>query len=421
MSKNTNIYAGTPILGQLLDFFPKEIFDKSVAKYNSDSAHKTVDTWHQFAFMIYGILTGGASLREIGKNLAIFGPNLAQCRIKSIPARSSISDANGRRDADVFGDFYLRLYAHYAQYLADSYLCMPINGEIDPKLVEVFDSTTVSLFVDTYKNTGRIPENGHVKGGLKAFSKITLSERVPNFICLNDATTNEKKFLDTFRLTPGSFGVFDKGFISYEKYQEWTDAGVYFITRLADNAKFKIIKDYELEFKEEDGLIQDSDIELTYYSKKLKSKQTIVARMVAYIDPANGNKYVYLTNNHTVKALTICLLYKNRWTIEPLFKQIKQNFELNYFLTDSQEGIKTQVWIALILNLIFTVIHKMIKECEDFSTMVKIVAKNTTNYVNFIVFFKDNNVLNRPQKVNIGIVQYNMFVKVKGGGFENSE
>lgn len=418
MSKNTNIYAGTPILGQLLDFFPKELFEKSVSQFDSDSAHRTVDTWHQFAFMAYGILTGSATLREIGKNLSIFGPNLAQCRIKSIPAKSSISDANRVRNADVFGDFYLRLYEHYRSYLSDSYLNMPINGEIDPKMVEIFDSTTVSLFVDVYKNTGRIPENGHVKGGVKAFSKMILSERVPNFICLNHATTNEKKFLDTFRLTPGSFGVFDKGFISYEKYQEWTDADVYFVTRMADNAKFKIIENQELEFKAEDGVMQDADIELTYYSKKLKKKQTVIVRMIAYIDPLNGNKYVYLTNNQTIKPLTICLLYKNRWTIEPLFKQIKQNFELTYFLTDSKEGIKTQIWIAMILNLIFTVIHKMIKECEDFSTMVKIVAKNTTNYINFIVFLKEPKVLFRPKKKNIEIVQYNLFEKVKGGGFK---
>jgi hypothetical protein len=94
MSKNTNIYAGVPILGQLLGFFPKEMFEESVAKFDSDSAHKTVDTGHQFAFMCYGILIGGGSLREIGKNLLIFGPNLAQCSIISIPAKSSISDAN---------------------------------------------------------------------------------------------------------------------------------------------------------------------------------------------------------------------------------------------------------------------------------------------------------------------------------------
>jgi hypothetical protein len=368
--------------------------------------------------MIYGILTGGSSLREIGKNLSIFGPNLAQCRIKSIPAKSSISDANRIRNAEVFGDFYLRLYRYYATYLSDSYLCMPINGEIDPKIVEIFDSTTVSLFVDVFKNTGRIPENGHIKGGIKAFSKMTLSERVPNFICLNDATTNERRFLDTFRLTPGSFGIFDKGFINYEKYQEWTDAGVFFVTRMADNAKFKIVKDHQLEFKAEDGVMQDADIELNYYSKKLKSKQTVIVRMIAYIDPSNGNKYVYLTNQHTVKALTICLLYKNRWTIEPLFKQIKQNFELTYFLTDSKEGIKTQIWIAMILNLIFTVIHKMIKECEDFSTLIKIVAKNTTNYVNFMVFIKDPKILIRPKKENLEIVQYNLFEKTKGGGFK---
>ena len=105
--------------------------------------------------------------------------------------------------------------------------------------------------------------------------------------------------------------------------------------------------------------------------------------ILAYIDPATGKKLVFLTNLMDVSAFTVCLLYKDRWTIEPLFKQVKQNFELTYFLSDSPEGIKTQIWIALILNLIFTAIHKIIKEAENFATMVKLAAKNTSAYAMF--------------------------------------
>lgn len=420
MSKNTNIYSGQPILGQLLGFFPKDIFKKSVADFQSDLAHNTVSAWHQFAFMSYGILTGCSSLREIGKNLSIFGADLAQCGISMIPARSSLSDANRLRNSDVFGDFYLRLHKHYQSYLSDSYLCMKINGEIEPKMVEIFDSTTVSLFSDVFKNCGRLPENGKKKGGIKAFTKMKLSERVPNFVCLKAASTNEKAFLSELRLTPGSIAVFDKGFHKFRQYQQWTDEGVFFVTRMNDNAKFKILKDNKLDEIAEDGVLKDAEIELTYFCQETKSNQTATARMIAFIDPETGKHLYFLTNLNSVKALTICMLYKNRWSIEPLFKQIKQNFELTYFLSDSTEGIKTQIWIAMILNLIFTVIHKMIKECEDFSTMVKIVAKNTTHYVNFIEFLKDSKLLLRPKRVNLEIVQYDLFANSKGGGFRKT-
>lgn len=108
--------------------------------------------------------------------------------------------------------------------------------------------------------------------------------------------------------------------------------------------------------------------------------------MVSYSDPESGEILEFITNLKGLDALTIALLYKNRWVIEVLFKQIKQNFELKYFLSDSENGIKIQIWVALILNLLFTVLHKRVKEAEDFSTMVMVAAKNLCSYVSLEKF-----------------------------------
>lgn len=416
MSKSTNFYAGQPILGQLLNYIPKEIFAQSVSAYSSDDAHRTVSSWDQFTFMFYGILTGSATLREIAKGFAIFGHKLAHCGIKSIPARSSISDANRDRNADMFGDFYMRLYRYYQSELSDSYLKLKINGEIDPSQVQIFDSTTVSLFVDVFKNVGRTPENGQKKGGIKAFTKITLGERVPNFICLKSATTNEKLFLSQLDLSPGTIAIFDKGFHKFSQYKQWNEAKVHYVTRMNDNAKFKIIKERPLEDIDEVGVIKDAEIELSYNCPTTQIRQTVIARMVAYIDTETGNQLVFLTNLMTVKALTVCMLYRNRWTIEPLFKQIKQSFELTYFLADSANGIKTQIWIAMILNLIFTVIHRAIKQAEDFATMVKIAAKHTSSYVYFVNFVRNPIVITKAILENIRKIQLDLFQNPRGGG-----
>jgi hypothetical protein len=110
---------------------------------------------------------------------------------------------------------------------------------------------------------------------------------------------------------------------------------------------------------------------------------------VTYRDPLTGTILQFLTNLMDLKGLTVALLYKNRWVIEVLFKQIKQNFELKYFLSDSENGIKIQIWMALILNLLFAVLHKRIKEAEDFSTMVMVAAKNLCSYINREKFLKD--------------------------------
>ncbi len=307
------------------------------------------------------------------------------------------------------------LYKHFKPFFSDSFLNELINKEIKPSDVQIFDSTTVSFFIDIFKNVGRIPLNGKMKGGIKAFTKIILGERVPNFICLKAASTNEKIFLKSLELSPGTIAVFDKGFQKFSQYAQWTAAGVYFVTQLNKNCKFKILKNLELEQISEDGVVRDSVIELTYFCPEKRENIGVECRMVAYIDPISKKELVFVTNHFEIKPLTVSLLYKNRWVIEPLFKQIKQNFELSYFLADSPEGIKTQIWIAMILNLLFTVIHKMIKEAEDFSTMVKLAAKNLYSYVNFIGFIKDPKIVRKATRENIGIIQMSIFERTRGG------
>jgi IS4 transposase len=136
--------------------------------------------------------------------------------------------------------------------------------------------------------------------------------------------------------------------------------------------------------------------------------------MVAYIDPASKKELVFVTNLFAFKPLTISILYKKRWMVEPLFKQIKQYFELTYFLANSEEGIKTQLRMAKILNLLFTVIHKMTKEAVDFSTMVKLAAKNLYRYVNLIAFIKNPKNVRKATRENIGIIQLLIFENTRG-------
>jgi hypothetical protein len=332
--------------------------------------------------------------------------------IDKLPATSTLSDANIKRNSDVFGSIYHSLYKHYGQYLSDSYIRIFIGGEVDPAKVEVFDSSTVSFFVDVFKGAGRNSLNGKKKGGLKIHTKMPLSGFVPDLIDLTEAASNDKNFLGHLNPAPGTIYVFDKGYANYKIWKEWTKQGAFYVTRLNDNADYEVLVGQPNHISQyaAGGIISDQII-------RLNSDETVLeARLIIYKDPVSGKVLKFVSNMFGYLDTTIIQLYKYRWCIEVLFKQIKQNFELGYFFSDSPEGIKTQIWIALIANLIFTVIHRQVKECELFVTIVSMASNNLGSYMCLITLLKRKHPL--ADERNIKIVQCELFNNQRGGVFE---
>ncbi len=365
--------SGQPFIVQLLSLIPADIFERAVVETQADRYYKKMRAKDHFICLFYAVLTRNSSLREICKNMALIGRKLVYVGFKQLPCRSTLSDANRNRGNHFFAAIYTGLYLHYKVVLKTQ--LGDIGGEVDPALVELFDSTTITLFKDILKGAGRNPINGKKKGGIKAFTKMNLAEGVPDYICMKPAATNENTFLKVLNLPEGGIAVFDKGFNRYRYFDIWTQRNRFFVTRLKENAKYEIVAENNTDpFLD---VMKDQHIILTY--KENKVSRTVQLRLITYCDPITGERLQFLTNMMGHTALTIALLYKNRWVIEVLFKQIKQNFELKYFLSDSENGIKSQIWVALILNLLFTVLHRRIKEAEDFSTMVMVAAKNLTS------------------------------------------
>lgn len=404
--------SGQPIICQLLSFIPEELFKKAVKETNADYYYKKMKAKEHFITIFYAVLTRNSSIREVCKNIALLGKKLMYFGLKQLPCRSSLSDANRKRSSDFFATLYMHLYLHYKSYLQEKAYSLPIGGEVDAGNVEVFDSSTITLFKEIFKGAGRNTINGKKKGGIKAFTKMNLSEKVPDFVCFKASATNENTFLKVLRLEEGSIAVFDKGFNKYAYFDKWNESNCYFVTRLKENARYQVIHNNDTGDNED--ILSDQMINLTY--KKGQISRTVTLRLIKYADPESGEILQFLSNLTEHKALTIALLYKHRWTIEVLFKQMKQNFELKYFLSDSQNGIKTQIWVALILNLLFTVLHKQIKEAEEFSTMVRIAAKNLCSYVNLVVFLKKTEqYVQSWYREEIGKVQLELFEPVRGG------
>ena len=372
--------SGQPIIVQLISLIPNEVFAQATADTQADRYYKQMMAKDHFICLFYAVLTRNSSLREVCKNITLIARKLLYVGLKQLPCRSTLSDANRKRDSQFFAAIYMGLYLHYKTSLK-THMGL-IGEEVEPSDVEVFDSTTITLFKDILKGAGRNPLEGKKKGGIKAFTKMNLAEGVPDFICMKAASTNENTFLKVLNLPEGGVVVFDKGFNKYRCFDEWTQHNRFFVTRLKDNAHYQVVK--ENNTNPFPDVLYDQQILLKYKDKKVS--RTVTLRLITYCDPVSGEILRFLTNLMGHTAMTITLLYKNRWVIEVLFKQIKQNFELKYFLSDSENGIKSQIWVALILNLLFTLLHRRTREAEDFSTMVMVAAKNLCSYVNLQLF-----------------------------------
>jgi len=240
--KQSNKLSGQPIIGQLFSFIPSSIIKQAVSEFNSDYYYKTLTTKKQLAFLLYGIVTRCRSLNNLCKSLIFLDNKLMYLGINKLPAVSTLSDANINRSSDVFGKIYLLLYQYYKHDLSDSFAQFFTQKEVDASKVILFDATTISLFVDIFKGAGHNPIDGRKKGGLKIQATMPLDVSVPDVIHLQPASRNYKTFFGQLNHPKGTIYVFDKGYVNYTKYEEWTEQGIFYVTRLNSNASYQVIE-----------------------------------------------------------------------------------------------------------------------------------------------------------------------------------
>jgi hypothetical protein len=406
---------GMPIISQLITYIPLGLLDSAIAECKSDRCYKKLKTKEHLAFMLYGVIGKLESLNGLIKSLPFLGKALIYFGITELPARSTLADANRNRNSEVFGKLYALLVSHYQAQLSGSYLAGMIDKNVDIKKIRIFDSTTFTLFVDVFTGAGRNKISGKKKGGIKAHTLLSLHSLVPDIVWMSAASKNDKDFLGQLTPQKGEIYIFDKGYVNYGYYHDWTESGVFYVTRLNDNGSYEVISQESILERDAEisGVLKDQIIVLK------SDKGPLKARLVTFKSLTNGKIYTFLSNMFDVAATTIARLYKNRWEIEPFFKQLKQNFELKGFYSDSKEGIKTQIWIAFIANLIFTVIHRQIKQAEAFTAMVQMARSNLGSYIKFIEVLKCKNWKGEGKKIEI--IQLNLFEEYEGGVFQNIE
>lgn len=206
---------------------------------------------------------------------------------------------------------------------------------------------------------------------------INAMEDVPCLVKFSSAATHDHTFLKDLRLKRGSYVVFDKGYVDYQQYEQWSLEEIYFVTRQKENAVYKSIVEFELDDKTDDAILKDEKISL-----RKKDGTTFILRRIAYWHENHKKLYEFITNNYELPAEKIADIYKNRWQIETMFKRLKQNFPLKYFLGDNQNAIEIQIWVSLIVQLILLVIHTQAERKWAFSNMVSVIRYHLMSYIN---------------------------------------
>ncbi len=380
MNKDTN-FIGQPIFTQLLKFINKGKVDRIALKLKSDKYTKKFTTYSHLVVMLYAVLEGLSSIREVVIGMLANSGKINHLALNYMIKRSTLSDANKRRKSNVFEAIYLEIYQNNRKLLSDSQ-----GSDLNLRLFMI-DSTTIGLFKAILKAVGRNPLTGKKKGGIKAHVLINAQENIPQLVRYSAASKHDKNFLEHINLTEGSIIVFDRAYNDYLQYARFTHDGIYFVTRQKKNAIYTQGVIFEISVKTDSGVKKDEEIFLTY--KENKEEKRLRVRRITYYDKESNKTLVFITNNFDFEAEIIALIYKKRWQIETLFKQLKQNFPLKYFLGDNQNAIEIQIWVSMIANLLITLLKKQVKRNWAFSNLVSLIRLHLMNYINIYSFLEE--------------------------------
>ena len=378
----SNYFSSKSVFGQLISLIDDSIIKKEVKKYESDRYTKRFTTKDHLISMLFCSFSKCTSLREISGAMLGLSGKTSSFQLNHIPKRSTLSDANKRRDVLVFENIYHQLLKQYGGFLSDSRIKEIIN-----KQVKIFDSSTISLFKDIMGCVGRNPKSGKRKGGIKLHTVVNADEMVPSLVWFSEAKTHDHNFLEKLKCDENTIYVFDKGYNDYKAFEYFTAQKTGFVTRIKDNASYISIEKLDIGERIHNGILEDEIIEIDVKKRKEISKLRL--RKVRFYDRVNKREFEFLTNLFELRADLIAALYKTRWQIEILFKQLKQNFPLKYFLGDNENAIKIQIYCVLIVNLLLAVVKKRLKRSWAFSNLVSFCKIHLFNYINLMKFLEN--------------------------------
>jgi len=351
----------TILLNKFLDIIDKDFFRNLVDKYNSDyKVHKLTTKVH-LLYLLYYHLTEKDSLEDLASELAN-NKNLNKVLPKI--SKSQLSRKNENRDYQIFVEIFHHLFD---KLKANKGLTKALK---DIGSVKIIDSSTVSLCLSLFPWA----KFRSSKGGIKLHTIYDLDVQAPENVIITNAIIHDKEIFDNLTLNPSVTYLFDRAYIHYQKFDDFIENDIYFITRAKSNTKIEFIRSINLTSKDKEAnILLDADVMLGDYTSKTKMKHQMRLVRVKNTD-RNGKEEVIdiLTNRFDLEAHVIAKLYKERWEIELFFKWIKQHLKIKRFFGHNKNAVLIQIYSALILFLTLKLIKK---EAKFKGTLLKITRK----------------------------------------------
>jgi hypothetical protein len=355
--------SGKTVFRQLLQFLPRHDFNVCVRRYRGEHWVKSFTTFDQFLCLAYAQLSGRESLRDIETCLNSHRDKLYHVGFRGTVSRSTLADANERRDYRIFHDFGHVLIG-IAQEL---YKNEPLAIELKQPLY-AFDSTIIDLCLSLF----RWAEFRKTKAAVKLHTLIDLRGSIPTFVAVTPGKVSDVTMLDEMPVSEDAIYAMDRGYVDFARLYAIHKQGAFFVVRAKDNLKFKRL--YSAPKSVETGVRADQVIALVTHKSKKGYPERL--RRVSYFDKERKKRLVFLTNNFGITAKTVADIYKQRWQVELFFKWIKQHLRIKSFYGTSQNAVKSQIWVGLCIYLLVAITKKRLGiECSLY-TLLQIIEVN---------------------------------------------
>ena len=349
------------IFAQLMEFLPWSTFDRIVARYHGNRAVQVLPCAAQFRVMAFAQITYRESLRDIEACLSAQATKLYHMGLREQVHRATLADANENRDWRIYAEFAQRLITQARRLYADDDLQVDLTNT-----VYALDSTTIDLCLSMFP-WARFRST---KAAVKMHTLLDLRGNIPTFIHVSDGKLHDVHALDMLLPEPGAIYVMDRGYVDFNRLYTLHEAGAFYVTRAKTNMHAHRV--YSAPADRDAGVICDQTITLDGY--QTQQHYPVQLRRIRFKDPETGKTLVFLTNQTTLPALTICALYKSRWQVELFFKWIKQHLRIKQFYGTSENAVKTQIWIAVSVYVLIAIVRVRLRLEVPLYTLLQVFS-----------------------------------------------